>query len=221
MKILIIGGNGTAGVLFTIVFAALLTLPGCKSVNPEAFAEPAYNNLKGTYTRNIAQGWTRPDENTEVIPDIPHFQVIQLKSFRRFTYVDLNDTLVHKGKWKLRTDTLLLKFNKGGAERTYLISMETLRDGACFKMPNSNQASFCRSNSELVEKYEKPRSFGEQNYHPNGELESHGMITYYYNKPDDEMKKREGQWHFHDETGKLTEVAYYWRGRKFWRKRYK
>ncbi len=205
---------------FSIAFIAMLSLTGCKSVNPEAFAEPTYHNLQGTYTRNIAQGWTRPDKNTEIIPDIPKFQVIQLKGFRRFSYMDLNDSLVHKGKWKLLTDTLLMTFKKGGAKRTYLIRMESLRSGACFKVANSQEASFCRSNSELVEKYEEPRSFGEVNHHPNGEVESHGMITYYYNKPDDKMKKREGQWHFHDETGKLIEVAYYWRGRKLWRKRY-
>ena len=126
-----------------ILSSIFIVLFGCKSIETPRSESPKYRHLRGTYSRNIAQDWTRPDKNTEVIPDIPHFQVLELEKFRKFKFTDLRDSTVYKGNWKIKNDTLILTY-KNKLSEPYFIDMPSISDGACLKSKNLNESAFCK-----------------------------------------------------------------------------
>lgn len=205
-------------ILVIIIFS--VSIFGCKSINHLDTHNPKYKHVKGNYYRNIAQGWTRPDANTEIIPDIPQYQLLRLESFRKFKFNDVGDSTIFTGKWKIEQDTLILTYKNKVVEQ-YYIDMPSIRNGACLKKPNSKKVAFCRSNEDLVAKYEKPRIVSELNRYDNGKIESNGLVKYFYNKPDNKMKKRIGKWLFFNENEELIRSCYYVKGVKIWTKNYK
>ena len=204
-------------ILAILFFFASFT--GCKSVESVNSGLPKYRHIKGVYYRNIAEGWRRPDANTEVIPDIPHYQVLILGKFRKFKLTDFEGSIARTGHWKIKKDTLVLKYKTKTIEK-YYIDMPYIRNGACLQDSNPKIIAFCRSNEDLVKKYEKPRSISEINKYENGNIESSGIVKYFYNKPDDKTKKRVGEWLFFDENEELLRITYYVRGKKVWTKNY-
>ena len=203
-----------------IILVISINLIGCKSVDNINTDFPKYRHIRGGYSRNIAEGWRRPDANTEIIPEIPHYQVLILGKFRKFKTNDLQDSTTQTGNWKIKNDTLILAYKNKTVEY-YHIDMPYIRNGACLKNRNLKTSAYCRFNAELVKKYEKPRTLDEVNKYENGNTESSGIIKYFYNKPDEKMKKRIGEWLFFDENGALLRSSYYVRGKKIWSKKHR
>ena len=205
-------------------FLYILLLPtlcfvftGCK--NPSTcIQETTKKDLLGVYSRNISEGWSRPKPDMEVVPDIPHYQLLELASFGKFIFTpDIDANITYTGKWNFRNDTLRLEYNKGHAQ--LFISEYQNGNGCDLRPVKNNEQSFSRANWDLDHNSMKNRKQVSINCYENGVVKSYGQLKKYAEgdrtRP---ILKQNGKWRYYNEEGQLVKTIKYRRGKEIKRK---
>ncbi len=213
-----------------IAVPVFLFLASCsirkERVHPCIHSEISRREKRGVYSRNVAQGWTRPNATTEVIPDIPQYQIIQLKRFRKFTFQPSHHHPENKwsGKWKKHQDTLEITFSIKRNDSTsrkrikltdrFLISEMHLTplETEMISAKTIGHNSFSRSNDHHNEQFPRRiKKFTE--CYPNGFLSSSKrMIHINRFRRNETYVVYHGRQKYYDSRGKLISIVRYRKG---------
>lgn len=107
MRILLISSRQ----LFWILLMSISTY-SCKTTQHSSL-KLKRKHLIGFYVTNTAEGYRRPQPDTEIIPDIPYYIKLELLRNGQFKRTDLQTMITSQGRWKLKTDSLYITYTNG------------------------------------------------------------------------------------------------------------
>lgn len=150
----------------------------------------------------------------EVVPDIPHYQLLELKSLGKFIFTpDIDTRITYTGKWKFLDDTLRLKGNHGQTQ-LYIPEYQN-GNGYDLKPVKNDEHSFSRTYWDLDHNSMKNRKRVSINCYDNGIVESYGQLKKYAegnsSRP---ILERDGKWRYYNEEGQLIKTIKYRRGKE-------
>lgn len=157
-------------------------------------------------------GWSRPQPDMEVIPEIPRYEYLELKRFKQFSYSPYKDkSIMWSGKWKVSRDTLLLVYKKSSRIDRYVIKPNGY--GVSLQPMTLRGESFSRLSFELDDNSMKKRVYTYIHCYDEGTVKVYGKLKKYAegdrNRP---ILRRHGNWRFYNKNGILTNIIHYRKG---------